>query len=63
MQQIDYQINNKFRIYIHKTQVRLMQNVLAFQVKRTCVLVQTYLRFVQNSLAFHLKRKSSSRVR
>ena len=58
MQQIDYQINNKFRIYIHKTQVRLMQNVLAFYLKCTCVLVQMYLRFVQNSLAFHLKRKS-----
>jgi len=39
-----------------------MQNVLAFQVKRTCVLVQTYLRFIQNSLAFHLKRKSAKMV-
>lgn len=35
-----------------------MQNVLAFYLKCTCVLVQMYLRFVQNSLAFHLKRKA-----
>ena len=46
MQQIDYQINNKIRIYIHKTQVRLMQNVLAFQVKRTCVLFKTLWHFI-----------------
>lgn len=52
MQQIDYQINNKFRIYIHKTQVRLMQNVLAFYLKCTCVSSQTHLRFSSNVLAF-----------
>lgn len=67
MQQIDYQINNKIRIYIHKTPLCLLLNARAFDSKRQRVLLKTYLRFVQNSLAFHLKRKSvsesSSRVR
>lgn len=60
MQQIDYQINNKFRIYIHKTPLRSLLNAKAFESKRQRVLLKTYLRFVQNSLAFHLKRKSVS---
>ena len=63
MQQIDYQINNKFRIYIHKTPLRSLLNAKAFESKRQRVLLKTYLRFVQNSLAFHLKRKSVFRRR
>lgn len=58
MQQIDYQINNKIRIYIHKTPLCLLLNARAFDSKRQRVLLKTYLRFAQNSLAFHLKRKS-----
>lgn len=38
--------------YLLKTQVRLDQNVLVFEVKRTCVLTKTYLRFGLNVEAF-----------
>ena len=37
---------------LKKRKVRLMQNVLAFYLKCTCVLIQTYLRFGLNALAF-----------
>lgn len=37
---------------LKKTQVRLTENALAFGLKRTCVLFETYLRSKQNVLAF-----------
>ena len=44
MQQIDYQINNKFRIYIHKTPLRSLLNAKAFESK--CSVLNKLTQFI-----------------
>ena len=44
-----------------KTQVRSIQNALAFELKRPCVLSETPLRFKSNALAFFLMGKCAGK--
>ena len=44
-----------------KTQVRSIQNALAFDLKRPCVLNQMHLRFKSNALAFFLRGKCAGK--
>lgn len=49
--------------FIFRMSGRLFSNVLAFEVKRQSVLVETHLRLKENALAFVTKRKDVFLIR